>query len=101
MNGKRSIDPTVSPVFAAVQEHTPPEAVVVFFRARTMTLYTDRRALQLMDVKRMLQRADYYAQLRNSDYSQPVLTQDQAIALGMEEVWSDAKWILWKLPALN
>jgi len=100
-NGRQQIgptDPTVSPVFAAVQEHTPPEAVVVFFRARTMTLYTDRRTLQVIDVERMLQRADYYAQLRNSDYSQPPLTQDQAIALGMEEVWSDAKWILWKLP---
>ena len=67
-------DPTVTPVFAAVEEHTPPDAVVVFFRARTMTLYTDRRTLQLTDVERMLQRADYYAQLRNSDYSQPALT---------------------------
>ena len=45
-----------------------------------MTLYTDRRTLQVIDVERMLQRADYYAQLRNSDYSQPPLTQDQAIA---------------------
>ena len=94
-------DPTITPVFAAVQEHTPPEAVVVFFRARTMTLYTDRRTLQVTDVERMLQRADYYAQLRNSDYSQPALTPDQATALGMEEVWSDAKWILWKLPPPN
>jgi len=94
-------DPTFTPVFAAVQEHTPPDSVVVFFRARTMTLYTNRRTLQLTDVERMLQRADYYAQLRNSDYSQPAVTPEQATALGMEEVWSDAKWILWKLPPPN
>ena len=87
-------------MFAAVEEHTPPDAVVVFFRARTMTLYTDRRTLQTTDVERMLQRADYYAQLRNSDYSQPA-SPGEARQLGMEEVWSDARWILWKLPPPN
>ena len=73
----------------------------MFFRARTMTLLTDRRTLQTGEVERMLQRADYYAQQRNSDYSQPALTELEALELGMEQVWSDARWILWKLPPPN
>lgn len=91
-------DPNVTPVFAAVLEHTPPDAIVAFFRARMMTLYTDRRTIQTSDVDRMLRTSDYYAQQRGSEYSQPALTSFEAAELGLEEVWSNGRWVLWKLP---
>ena len=94
-------DPSIAPVFTAVEQHTPPDAVVAFFRARTMTLYTDRRTIQTTEMDRVLQRADYFAQQRGSDYSQPGITEFEALQLGLREVWSDARWVLWKVPPPN
>jgi hypothetical protein len=92
-------DPAVTPIFAAVQKYTEPDAVIGFYRARTMTLLTDRRAIQTTSLERMSQRADYYAQQRFSEYYQPDITPEQARAKGMVPVWQDARWILWRLPA--
>ncbi|MET0459520.1 MAG: hypothetical protein ABW122_04040 [Ilumatobacteraceae bacterium] len=91
-------DPTFAPVFAAVEQYTPPDAVIVFYRARLMTLYTDRRTIQTTSLDIALRTGDYYAQQRYTDYSQPPLTATDAATLGLVEVWSDAKWILWRLP---
>jgi hypothetical protein len=91
-------DPAVTPIFAAVAKYTEPDAVIDYFRARTMTLYTDRRAIQTTSLDRMLQNADYYAQQRFSDYYQPDITPEEAMAAGMVRVWEDPHWILWRLP---
>jgi hypothetical protein len=91
-------DPTVTPVFDAVARLTRPDDVIAFYRARTMTLYTDRRAIQTTLVDRISQRADYFAQLRGSDFYQPRLSEPQGRDLGYEIVWSDTHWILWKVP---
>src|SRR5690606_32444075 len=40
------LTPTTAPAFAAIEEHTDTDDVVVYFRARTMTLYTGRRGVQ-------------------------------------------------------
>ena len=66
-----------------------------------MTLYTDRRTIQTTEMDRVLQRADYYAQQRGSDYSPPGITEFEALQLGLREVWSDARWVLWKVPPPN
>ena len=92
-------DPAVTPIFAAVDKYTEPDAVIDYYRARTMTLYTDRRAIQTTSLDRMLQKANYYAQQRFSDYYQPELTSEEAMAAGMVPVWQDPSWILWRLPA--
>ena len=89
---------TVSPIYAAVNTLTPPDATVAHFRARTMTLLTDRRSFQTSDFDRILERADYYAERRNSTYWQPELTTAAARRAGFEEVWSDQRWILWRVP---
>jgi hypothetical protein len=90
--------PAVTPIFDAVEEYTRPDDVITFFRARTMTLLTDRRAIQTTDLARVLERSDYFAQLRGSRYYQPQLTEDEAEELGFAMVWSDGAWILWKVP---
>jgi hypothetical protein len=91
-------NPAVAPIFDAVAELTPPDAIVVYFRARTMTLLTDRRSFQTKQLDRIVERADFYAERRNSTYWQPELTPSQARQAGFEEVWSDQRWILWRLP---
>ena len=54
-------NPKVAPVFDAVSELTPPDAIVAYFRARTMTLLTDRRSFQTKNLERIANNADYFA----------------------------------------
>jgi hypothetical protein len=100
--GRQQVGPThpaVTPIFAAVSTYTRPDDVIAFFRARTMTLYTDRRAIQTTEIVRVRAVADYYAELRGSRYYQPALTPEQAVDLGFTIVWSDRTWILWRVPS--
>jgi hypothetical protein len=90
-------NPTVAPIYAAVNTLTPPDAVVAHFRARTMTLLTDRRSFQTSNFDRVAERADYYAERRNSTYWQPELDAIAARRAGFEQVWSDQLWILWRI----
>ena len=91
-------NPTVAPIFEAVNSLTPPDAIIAYYRSRTMTLMTDRRSFQSKQLDRIVQRADYYAERRNSTYWQPDLSSAEARNAGFEEVWSDQRWILWRLP---
>ncbi len=90
-------DPRVTPVFDAVERLTRPDDIIAFYRARTMTLYTDRRAIQTTLIDRISKRADYFAQQRGSDFYQPRLSETQGRDLGFEIVWSDDFWILWQV----
>jgi hypothetical protein len=99
--GQQQVGPTnpaVTPIFDAVSRFTRPDDVIAFFRARTMTLYTDRRSIQTSDVEHVRRYADFYAQMRGSSYYQPALTVEQARELGFTMVWSDPFWILWRVP---
>jgi hypothetical protein len=91
-------NPAVAPIFEAVESLTPPDAIVAYYRARTMTLLTDRRSFQTKNLERIITRADYYAERRNSTYWQPDLGLAEARMAGLEEVWSDQRWILWRIP---
>ena len=91
-------NPDVAPIFDAVLNYTEPTATIGYYRARTMTLYTDRRSIQTLSIEHMFQHADYFAQQRFSSYFQPNITEADALARGMVEVWSNSRWILWKLP---
>ncbi len=94
-------NPRTAPIFDAVAELTPPDAIIAYFRARTMTLITDRRSFQTKNLERIAQNADYFAQRRGSTYWQPELTPGAARVAGFEEVWSDPTWILWKTPSAD
>lgn len=91
-------NPVVAPIFDAVNELTPPDSIIAYFRARTMTLLTDRRSFQTKHLDRITQNADYFAQRRDSTYWQPTFTTADARLAGWEEVWSDPRWILWRIP---
>ena len=64
-----------------------------------MTFYTDRRAVQSSDFEVIRQRADFFMMRRDSTHSQPLLTDATAADAGLVEVWSDADWVLWKVPS--
>lgn len=87
--------PASEELFAAVEKYTDTDEVVAFFRARTMTLMTDRRSFQTTSAERIGQRADYFAQRKGSDYSQPTVLAVQG--LGWEKVWENSTFILWRI----
>jgi hypothetical protein len=90
--------PETAEVFDAVRRLTGAQDVVVFFQARTMTLYTRRLAIQGNSVSMMVERGDWYAMARDSDYIQTPLTDEQAAELGFVKVWENSSYVLWRIP---
>lgn len=101
-DGRIQVGPThpdFVPIYEAVKKYTRPTDVVAYFRARTMTLLTDRPTIQTGRIERIVSTADFFAQRRNSDYVQPEFTEAEGRALGLEVVWEDDTWVLWRIPA--
>ena len=99
--GRQQVGPThpdFVPIYAAVAKYTRPTDVVAYFRARTMTLLTDRPSIQTSRIERIISTADVFAQRRNSDYVQPEFTEAEGLALGLEVIWEDDTWVLWRVP---
>ena len=84
--------------FDAIREHTRAADVVAFFKARSMTYFTGRRAVQSSDLDIVLQRADYFLMRRDSTQSQPLISAEEAAALQLASVWSSDEWVLWRIP---
>jgi hypothetical protein len=91
-------DPRAHEMFAAVHQYVPDDAIVAFFRARSMNLFGDRQALQITKLDQLLERTDFYAMEKDSDYSQYLLTPEEAATNGIEMVWENDKYILWEMP---
>lgn len=83
--------------FGAIETYTREDDIVVFYRVRTMTLYTGRRGVQTSLLSKATLLADYFMQNLRSDYSQPRATKSQLLALGWEIVWEDGNWRLWRI----
>lgn len=91
--------PDFVPIYEAVKKYTRPTDVVAYFRARTMTLLTDRSTVQTSRIERIISTSDFFAQRRNSDYVQPKFTVTEGERMGLEVVWSDDMWVLWRVPS--
>jgi hypothetical protein len=89
--------PDYVPIFEAVRTYTAPDDVVAYFKARTMTLLTERRAVQGDDLEMVLRNADWFAMQRGSTRSQPLLSASEAAAAGLTAVWQDEHWVLWRV----
>ena len=89
--------PDYVPIYAAVSTFTDPDDVILYFRARTMTLLTDRRSIQTTNIDRGEHNADYFAMQRRSDFYEPPIDELEAIKRGYEKVWEDETWILWDM----
>ena len=82
----------------AIEKYTRPDDIVVYYRARTATLYTGRRALQTTSLNNMVANGDWFMQNKKDNYSQVVATPEQLSAAGFELVWEDDDWRLWRIP---
>ena len=82
----------------AIEKYTPPDEIVVYYRGRTATLYTGRRALQTTSFNNMVANGDWYMQNKKDNYSQVVATADQLTESGFQLIWEDDNWRLWRIP---
>ena len=89
--------PSSKEMFAEVDQVAGPDDVVAFFRARLMSFYTERRALQLTSLAEISAKADWYAMAKDSTYSQILITDADAASAGLTKVWENANWVLWKV----
>ena len=90
--------PYARAAFTAVRTYTHQDDVVAFFKARVLTFYTNRRAVQSSDLDVVRQRADYFMSRTGSAFSQPAVSDAEAAEMGWVKVWSDETWVLWRLP---
>jgi hypothetical protein len=91
-------------MWAAVRSETRGDSVIVYNRARTAHLYTGRLSVQGGGLDFMLESGDFYVMYLNSDgtpgdYSQYPLTDAEAAELGFTEVWRNAGFVIWTIPA--
>lgn len=91
--------PDAQQMFTAVQGLTRAEDVILFFRARAMTLYTDRRSIMGANLEQLLPRSDWYVMAKESTYSQKLLTDAEAAAYGLTKTWENEWWVMWRVPA--
>ncbi len=91
-------NPQVQEAFAAVLRYTDARDVVTFFQARTLNLYTRRKAIQGNSEQMMTERSDWFLMARNSDYIQTDLSDERAARLGFVKVWENSRFVLWRIP---
>jgi hypothetical protein len=82
----------------AIDKYTRPGDIVVYYRARTATLYTGRTALQTTSFNNLVANGDWFMQNKKENYSQVVATAEQLSASGFELVWENDDWRLWRIP---
>jgi hypothetical protein len=87
--------------FAAIRTYTHQDDVVAFFKARALTFYTNRRAVQSSDLEIVRQRADYFLMRRGSTFSQPLVSDTAGTDMGWTVVWQDGTWVLWRVTGLS
>ena len=90
--------PDAQEMFEAVRATTRADDVILFFRARAMTLYSDRRSIMGANLEQLLPRSDWYVMAKNSTYSQKLLTDDEAEAYGLTKTWENEGWVMWRVP---
>ena len=81
-----------------VRDCTRGDDVVAFFRARAMTMLTDRSSIQTGNIDQILQRSDWFVMEKDSTYSQPLVSDRQAARLGLRKIWENSDWVLWLVP---
>ena len=91
-------DPFTQQLWSAVIEFTDERDVVMFAQPRAMNLYTRRLSVVGNDRNVLMRRADWYAMERDSDYLQVNLSETEAVSLGLDAVWANERYVLWRVP---
>lgn len=93
--------PNAQQMFEAVRQYSRADDVILFFRARPMTLYSDRRSIMGANLEQLLPRSDWYVMAKNSTYSQKLLTDAEAEAYGLRKTWENEGWVMWRVPQMS
>jgi hypothetical protein len=96
VNGPESAD--AKQMFTALRDVSRGDDVILFFRARAMTLYTQQRAIQGSNLDQLLKRSDWYVMAKDSTYSQTLLSDEEGAARGLTKAWENASWVIWRVP---
>ncbi len=91
-------DADTQQLWSAIIDLTDERDVVMFAQPRAMNLYTRRLSVVGNDRNVLMRRADWYAMERNTDYLQIDLTPAEAAELGLDAVWENERYVLWRVP---
>jgi len=87
-------------MFEAVQTFTRRDEVIGFGKARAMNLYTDRQSVGLLTIEEVLAKADWFVMVKDNAFlGLLLLTPEQADAAGLQLVWENNRFVLWKVPS--
>jgi hypothetical protein len=82
-----------------VRTYTRRDEIIGFAKARAMNLYTERQSVALLSIEEILAKADWFVMVKDDVLlGLVVLTPEQADAAGLELVWENDHFVLWKVP---
>ncbi len=84
-------------VYAYIQDTTPPESIVVFFKPRVMRLMTDRASIMSMECDRIL-KGDYLVLSRKVGNNQQIPPEEiGACNLALDQVLKNSRFIVYQI----
>jgi len=84
-------------VFRFIQNETPPDSVIIFFKPRAMRLFTDHDSIMVLECESLL-KGDYFAQHKNWEYSQILPDEIDACNLDLKTVFENQRFIVFEIP---
>jgi hypothetical protein len=84
-------------VFRYIQNETPPDSIIIFFKPRAMRLFSDRDSIMVLECESLL-KGDYFAQHKNWEYSQILPDEVEACNLSLETVFENQRFIVYEVP---
>jgi len=84
-------------VFRFIQNKTPSDSVIIFFKPRAMRLFTGRDSIMVLECESLL-KGDYFAQHKNWEYSQILPDEIEACNLSLKTVFENRRFIVYEIP---
>ena len=84
-------------VFRFIQNETPPDSVIIFFKPRAMRLFTDRDSIMVLECESLL-KGDYFTQHKNWEYSQILPDEIDICNLPLKTVFENQRFIVYEIP---
>ena len=84
-------------VFRFIQNETPSDSVIIFFKPRAMRLFTDRDSIMVLECESLL-KGDYFAQHKNWEYSQILPDEIDECNLPLTNVFENRKYVVYEVP---
>ncbi|HXD11533.1 MAG TPA: hypothetical protein VN653_15825 [Anaerolineales bacterium] len=90
-------DPFSSDVYNYINEETPPDSIIVFFKPRAMRLFTNRDSVMIFDCDR-LTIGDYIVISKKAENSQVPPNEINQCGLPLRNIFENQRFIIYELP---